>query len=90
MTPRILLVAFLFASSAVWAQNNPAAPTTSEQAPAVATASETATTANATAPAAAGAKICLRKSGFHCRLSDQSLEPGANCMCGDKPGIVSQ
>jgi hypothetical protein len=90
MKPRTLLVAFLFASSAVWAQSNPAEPANGEQAPAVAKASEADVAANTAAPAAAGAKTCLRKSGFHCPLKDQSLEPGATCMCGDKHGVVSQ
>jgi hypothetical protein len=89
MKPRTLLVAFLFAPLGGMAQNNPAVPG-SEQAPAVATASETDVTANAAAPATGGAKICLRKSGNHCPLRDQGLEPGATCMCGDHHGVVSQ
>jgi len=84
-----LLVAFLFAGSVAWAQNNPT-ETASPQAPAIATASEAATTATEAATTPAGVKICLRQSGFHCALHDQSLAPGTTCFCGDKHGVVAQ
>ena len=76
----LLLAAFAFTVSAVAsAQDNP--PATDQTAP----------VAQATAdPAPAGAsprKICRMMKNYRCKV-DQSLAPGAHCMCGDHPGTV--
>jgi hypothetical protein len=81
-----LLLACAFCSSAS-AQDNSAQPAAAQTAQTE--IAPAAAAAPAPAPQAAGTnKVCRMQHGWTCHLHDKTLEPGANCLCGDHHGTV--
>lgn len=81
-----LLAAFVLCSAAA-AQNN-SAPSATDQAAQPENVPAVAAAADPAPKNAGGNKICRMQHGWNCKLSDNSLEPGAHCSCHDHPGIV--